>query len=415
MYLFDHQSEQLGPMGDLRCSFEVRTGALRTFERLEKQLARSIAGFIVPQRLLQLKASQYPELLINQLDPEQSVHRFINGAWMDGTAPPVPDQPDTAVVNQDGVVISAYLYTETALQFVKTGFTPDSVTTECMTTEHSLLNRPYDLFHHVAKNIFIDAELMTELNDIDVTKYPGLTVVGKHPVKAAGSAVIHPQVVFDTSAGPIVIDEHAEVRSMSVIVGPAYIGAHSAVANHAHLRAGTVIGPVCKVGGEICRCVFQGYANKAHGGYLGDSYVGQWVNLGAGTITSNLKNTYGEIAMQLEPNSKPRKSGLKNLGSIIGDHVKTAIGTRLNTGTCVGTGAMVAQSSITPTFIPAFSFLTDKGNFNYQFDKFCQVVKEVFARREQVLSDEMEQTLKELHTMSAASQTLTGQPIVTHD
>lgn len=415
MYLFDHQSEHLGPMGALRCSFEVRTGALRTVERLEKQLASESIGFVVPRRLVKLKSAQYPDKLINQLDPERNVHRFVNGSWMDGTPPHVADQPDTAVVNQDGIVISACLYTETALQFIKTGFTPDSVHTEKIETTHSLLKRPYDLFHHVAKNIFIDSELMGELHDIDVSKHPGLTVVGKHPVKTAGSAVIHPQVVFDTSAGPIVIDEHAEVRSMSVIVGPAYIGAHSAVANHAHLRAGTVIGPVCKVGGEICRCVFQGYSNKAHGGYLGDSYVGEWVNLGAGTITSNLKNTYGEISMQLQANTQAENSGLKNLGSMIGDHVKTAIGTRLNTGTCVGTGAMIALSSITPTFIPAFSFLTDKGASTYRFDKFCEVVREVFARRDQSLSVEMEYTLRELHTMMDVSQALAGHPIMTHD
>jgi bifunctional N-acetylglucosamine-1-phosphate-uridyltransferase/glucosamine-1-phosphate-acetyltransferase GlmU-like protein len=129
--------------------------------------------------------------------------------------------------------------------------------------------------------------------------------------------------------------------------------------------------------------ILFGYSNKAHEGYLGDSYVGKWVNLGAGTTTSNLKNTYGPIKVRV--GAREIDTGRRNLGSLIGDHTKTAIGTRLMTGSYVGYSAMIATSGLPPTFVPSFRFITDRGSAEYRTDKATEVMKAVYARRNKVL------------------------------
>jgi hypothetical protein len=145
------------------------------------------------------------------------------------------------------------------------------------------------------------------------------------------------------------------------------------------IRGGTSIGPGCKVGGEISASIILGNTNKAHYGFLGDSYVGEWVNLGAGTTTSNLKNTYGTITMRIGPAEIP--TSRRFLGSMIGDHAKTAIGTRLMTGSYVGYCSLIAGSALPPRHIPSFTFWTDKGSDRYRMDKAREVMTQVLGRR----------------------------------
>jgi UDP-N-acetylglucosamine diphosphorylase/glucosamine-1-phosphate N-acetyltransferase len=196
---------------------------------------------------------------------------------------------------------------------------------------------------------------------------------------------IEPGAVLDASRGPIMLDKASSIGANAVVKGPCYVGPHAQVKPMAIVHAGTTIGAVCKVGGEINNSILTAYTNKAHEGYIGDSYIGEWVNLGAGTITSNLKNTYGPIKVRI--GKQEIDTGRRNLGSLIGDHAKTAIGTRLMSGSYVGYTAMIATSAIAPSFIPSFSFITDKGQQRYKMDKALEVMKAAFARRNKMVSD----------------------------
>jgi UDP-N-acetylglucosamine diphosphorylase/glucosamine-1-phosphate N-acetyltransferase len=189
-----------------------------------------------------------------------------------------------------------------------------------------------------------------------------------------------PGAVLDASLGPVTIDHHASIGANAVIQGPCYIGPHVQIKPLTQIRAGTSIGAMCKVGGEVSASILFGYSNKAHDGFLGDSYVGKWVNIGAATTVSNLKNTYGEIALHAPGGAV--KTGRRFLGALIGDHAKLAIGTRLKAGSYVGFASMVAVSSIAPGFIPSFRFLTDGGDAPYRFEKAIEVMKAVFGRRD---------------------------------
>jgi UDP-N-acetylglucosamine diphosphorylase/glucosamine-1-phosphate N-acetyltransferase len=213
------------------------------------------------------------------------------------------------------------------------------------------------------------------------------------------SVNIHPGVVLDASGGPVVIDAGATIGANSVLQGPCHIGAGATITALTSIRPGVSIGPNCKIGGEVSSSIILGNSNKAHFGYVGDSYIGEWVNLGAGTTTSNLKNTYGPITMRI--GERHIKTERRFLGSMIGDHTKTAIGTRLMTGSYIGYCCMLAGSELPPKYLPSFSFWTDEGREHYRMEKAREVMAHVFSRRGRTWTEE-DQAMLEYAAATAA-------------
>jgi UDP-N-acetylglucosamine diphosphorylase/glucosamine-1-phosphate N-acetyltransferase len=196
---------------------------------------------------------------------------------------------------------------------------------------------------------------------------------------------VKPGVVLDAEEGPIHIDPDATIQPNAVLEGPCYIGPKSIIRPGAVIRAGTTIGPVCKIGGEIDASIIHGYTNKQHDGFLGHSYVAEWINLGADTVNSDLKNTYGTVRVHL--NGVGVETGQQFVGSIIGDHAKTGIGTVLPTGCVVGVAANIFTHRSVPKFVPSFAWLTDDGLAAYRVEKAVSLAATVMARRDQWLSD----------------------------
>src|SRR5690606_4449129 len=184
-------------------------------------------------------------------------------------------------------------------------------------------------------------------------------------------AHIAPGVVFDTRHGPVVVGK-AEIGAGSVLVGPVVVHDQCVVTPRTLLKSNTVLGPTCKVGGEVGGTIFQSLANKVHDGHLGDSFVGEWANLGAGTTNSNLLNTYDEVITRVSPRHPNERTGIRYLGAIIGDHAKFAINTRIMTGAVVGTGSMIASSQGVMKSTGRFRWLTDDRDSLYRFDKFLE-------------------------------------------
>jgi UDP-N-acetylglucosamine diphosphorylase/glucosamine-1-phosphate N-acetyltransferase len=203
-------------------------------------------------------------------------------------------------------------------------------------------------------------------------------------------AAVEPGVVFDLRQGPVVLDHGAEVRSGSRIEGPTYVGPATRVLG-GFIR-GSVFGPECRIRGEVAVSVFLGFANKSHDGFVGHSIVGPWVNLGAGTTTSNLKNTYGPV--RLEVDGERIETGRTNLGTLFGDHAKTAIGTMLATGTVVSAGANVFGTPTPPKYIPPFAWGCS-GSERMSEDGFLRVAERVMARRNIAFSPERRESLRQ--------------------
>ena len=186
-------------------------------------------------------------------------------------------------------------------------------------------------------------------------------------VYVAPGALVHPMVVLDASKGPIYIDQHAEIHPFTRIEGPCYVGRQSFLLG-AKCREGNSIGPACRIGGEVEGSIIQGYSNKYHDGFLGHAYVGEWVNLGALTTNSDLKNDYSSVSVTLD-GKRPIDTGSTKVGSLIGDHTKTSIGTLLNTGSYVGAMALImAMGKPLPKHIPSFAWFLE-GNVTKGFGK----------------------------------------------
>lgn len=169
---------------------------------------------------------------------------------------------------------------------------------------------------------------------------------------------IHPMVIIDAEHGPVYIDEGVEIHPFSRIEGPCYIGKDSILLG-AKCREGNSIGPMCRIGGEVEESIIHGYSNKYHDGFLGHSYVGEWVNLGALTTNSDLKNDYSNVSVMLD-GKKSIDTGSTKVGSLIGDHTKTSIGTLLNTGSYVGAMALImATGKPLPKHIPSFAWFIE--------------------------------------------------------
>lgn len=205
---------------------------------------------------------------------------------------------------------------------------------------------------------------------------------GTHDVFIEPGADVEGHVYFDCTAGPVLVRRGAVVQAFTRIVGPCVIGEESQVGGDK--VATCSIGNVCKVHGEVSTSIFLGHANKGHDGFLGHSYLGRWVNLGAGTITSNLKNTYGSVHFWT-PGGE-RDSGLQFLGTFFGDHAKTGIGTSLNTGTLIGAGANVYGAAMPPKMVPPFAWGDRAPYATYRTDKFLDVAERMMARRHVELS-----------------------------
>jgi UDP-N-acetylglucosamine diphosphorylase/glucosamine-1-phosphate N-acetyltransferase len=166
------------------------------------------------------------------------------------------------------------------------------------------------------------------------------------------TARLDPMVVVDTTEGPVVIAEGAAIGAFTRLEGPCYVGPRSQVYG-AKVRAGTTLGPECRVGGEVEASIVQGYSNKYHDGFLGHAYVGEWVNLGAGTQNSDLRNDYGPVTVMV--NGRLVHTGRTKVGCYLGDHAKTGLGTLLNTGTNAGAFCNLLPGALLPKYVPSFA------------------------------------------------------------
>jgi UDP-N-acetylglucosamine diphosphorylase/glucosamine-1-phosphate N-acetyltransferase len=219
----------------------------------------------------------------------------------------------------------------------------------------------------------------------------GSMVIGDPGDVVILGALVEPGVTFDVRGGVIVIEQNAYVKGGTRLEGPIYIGPGSEILGGS--IHGSVIGPRCKVRGEVSDSVFLGYGNKGHDGFLGHSVVGRWVNLGAGTTTSNLKNTYGPIRLSVGDNDI--ETGRQFLGTLFGDHAKTAIGTMMSTGATVGTGANVFGYTSAPKYVPEFAW-GDTGA-TMQRDGFLKVAERVMPRRQVEVTEDVRSMLETIY------------------
>jgi UDP-N-acetylglucosamine diphosphorylase / glucose-1-phosphate thymidylyltransferase / UDP-N-acetylgalactosamine diphosphorylase / glucosamine-1-phosphate N-acetyltransferase / galactosamine-1-phosphate N-acetyltransferase len=241
--------------------------------------------------------------------------------------------------------------------------------------EGVLLDRVWELMSGNAARVALD------LAGAERSRLPAhVHILGDGPLSLGRDVEIAPGVVLDTRQGPIRLEDGVVVRPFTHLSGPAWVGAGTTLLGGPFTAVS--IGPRCKVHGEVEETVVLGYSNKAHDGFLGHAYVGMWVNLGAMTTNSDLKNNYGPVRIWTP--SGETDTGESKIGCFLGDHVKTAIGTLLNTGTVIEVGSNLF-GGMPPKYMPPFSW--GEPEAPYDFDRFAQTAQVVMARRDVELGD----------------------------
>ena len=243
--------------------------------------------------------------------------------------------------------------------------------------------RPTDLFTRCAEAIEADWRRAAAAWGATVrTDWPAhVTVIGPPERLLAASTARALACSFNTEAGPIVLGPGVEIQEGAHLRGPLLIGAHTVVKMACRMAGPSAIGPECRLGGELSNVVIHGYTNKGHDGFLGNSVLGSWCNLGADTNCSNLKSNYSPVRLWNQATRAYDPTDLQFCGVLMGDHAKTSINTMFNTGTTVGAAVQVIGAGFPPKHIPAFSWGGPERFEPYDFDRFVATAEAVMARR----------------------------------
>ncbi|MDY7009190.1 MAG: putative sugar nucleotidyl transferase [Planctomycetota bacterium] len=350
------------PLSLSRPIWELRCGINTLIEKLIAKIgADDVACFVEPYMADSYRAGT--EMKVNDPITLTGDDLFIvNGRVKAAGFDVSPTGPSEVGVAEDGEVLYARIAAGD-LGKVKTGGIDEllesaAASLPTVTPELQTWNYIWDLVLSNPEQLTEDFNSAGRSGIEGTVEQPGAIRGGKKDVFVAAGAVIHPMVVIDAENGPVYLDEDVEVHPFTRIEGPCYVGKKSILLG-AKCREGNSIGPVCRIGGEVEESIIQGYSNKYHDGFLGHAYVGEWVNLGALTTNSDLKNDYSDVSVMLN-GRRPINTGSTKVGSLIGDHTKTAIGTLLNTGSYVGAMALIMPTGKPlPKFIPSFAWFLD--------------------------------------------------------
>lgn len=354
--LFEEHSERLEPLTLTRPVFGLRCGLTLLADKQRRHFGSPEIGAFVRPELQEIVPLDHAGFRVNDgywLGAEEAV--LVDGRWL----PPVEawrKPAESCIGLCDGEPVWIKLSAEQA-RFVTPPDLPGWLehwknTLPARDAGGCLIRHPWDLVERNAEQIRQD---FTWWEDAAKGVLPkGVALVGP-PERVAlhPTARLDPHVVLDTTHGPVVIERNAVVSAFSRLEGPCHVGAGTHL-HAATIKAGTSLGPCCRIGGEVEASIVQGYTNKAHEGFLGHSVVGTWVNLAAGTQTSDLRNDYRPVSVTLDGQTIP--TGLTKVGCFLGDHVKTGLTTLLNTGTVVGAFACLLPSGgYAPRVVPSFA------------------------------------------------------------
>jgi len=394
--------ENLSPLTLTRPTFELRCGWTTLREKILAGFREIDVCYFMRDYLAPVYRKRYQEP-INQIELlKTDDFILVNGKWLrrKGETPP---QGDETINTCGDEIVYAKVDRETLRKNLTTSLeeTLGKLRNDVGETsiDATLISYPWQPVSYNAKALRDDFHTVRD-DGIRGKVSPMAAIEGpEDQLYIAETAEVHPFVTLETSSGPIIIDEGAKIYPHSRIEGPASIGRGTYV-YEAKIRPGTTLGPMCRVGGEVDESIFHAYSNKHHEGFLGHSYVGEWVNLGALTTNSDLKNDYS--AVQVYVQAKLVDTGEVKVGSFFGDHVKTGIGCLLATGAVLGVMSNVlATGEAAPKLIPSFTwYFRDKFSRGLGLRRMIDTAETVMARRNVVMSQEEKAMFQHLYEIT---------------
>jgi len=401
LIIFDNdKSEFLFPLTYLRPSFELKIG----FDSLGDKIERASGDFVgkayfVRDILAATVKERNEGVAVNDsaaLSGDDLL--VVDGRVLVTKAFALPDGDCVAKSGDDVVLAKVSAATAATLPSgsVEEFMAAAAEKLDTVEIDIELMAFPWDLIIHNPETITADFDAMGK-SGIEGNMHPMSCIYGPEDrCYIAPGAEIHPTVVIDTKNGPVYLDEGVEVFPHTRVEGPCYVGKDTQLVG-GKIREGCSIGPVCKVGGEVEEAIIHGYSNKYHDGFLGHAYVGEWVNLGALTTNSDLKNDYSSVEVKI--GGETYDTGSTKIGSFIGDHTKTSIGTLLNTGSSVGCMCLLmASGAPMPKFIPGFSwFLNGRFSRGAGFKSLLKTAHAATSRRKRDLTEADVELLKAVY------------------
>jgi UDP-N-acetylglucosamine diphosphorylase/glucosamine-1-phosphate N-acetyltransferase len=394
LVIFDDNKEiNFYPLTLNRSTGDLRVGILKLRQRVAAYFEEDEYDMIVHKRLARLTQERHPKRRVNSLIKDE--YLFVNSRLIihDDLASIIRELSYASILVRGSTVLAARLelpegeyYSEMLPEIFAKLTQKQYDSAECWEYTWELIENNAE---YISKDFF---DFFYEEDNFFDTEL-GVTILNPYNAWIGDNVDLKPGVVIDCSDGPVVIDEEATVMHNSVIIGPVYIGKGSIIKAGATIYEGTSIGKKCKVGGEVVGTIIQGYSNKQHSGFLGHAYIGEWVNIGAGTNNSDLKNNYRTVKCYFHPEKEIKDSGKQFLGTIIGDHTKIGINCAINTGTVIGIGCNLYGSRLIKGHIPSFSWGESGDLVSYQVESFGETVRIVKGRRKLTMSESEKELL----------------------
>ncbi|MFC1607693.1 putative sugar nucleotidyl transferase [Candidatus Latescibacterota bacterium] len=404
LIIFENKGlELLYPLTYLRAACELRCGHTTLGEKIQRSVGSiSDTSYFVRDILAPTFKQRYTGCAVNETTTLQGDDLLlIDGRILAMNELPVPD--GEGVISYGGTPVIVKVYADTAASLptndIGTFLTAAQVKLPAVDKQVTLMEYPWDLIHYNPEAITIDFKFAGKSGIEGSIDNLSCIYGPEDQCYIAPGAEIHPMVVIDTKGGPVTIERDAIVFPHSRIEGPCYIGVETQIVG-GKIREGCSFGPLCRVGGEVEEAIIHGYSNKYHDGFLGHAYVGEWVNLGALTTNSDLKNDYSNVEVKIGKTTYD--SGSTKVGSFIGDHTKTSIGTLLNTGSTVGIMCLLmATGAPLPKYIPSFMWYVN-GRFSKGagFKSLLKTAHAAMSRRKRSLTDEDVALLEAVNEMT---------------
>ena len=403
----DAATADLRPLTWLRPACELVCGQMSLRERVFRTLNVTAWGAMLRDDLAETYRETHPEAHVNDLRwLAEAPTLLLNGRWLaDSSALRHIEIDDAGVI--DGqlahVVVDPVEVPLLSNGSVEDGLYQIARLRSRVTAGGALLRYPWDLVDRNAAQLARDfADVPRGLSArFDDTR---VAIVGPpEQVWVDPSAQVDPFVVLDARNGPVTVEAGVVLQPFTRLEGPCHVGRGSQLFR-ASVRGGTTIGPVCRVGGEVEASLLHGHVNKYHDGFLGHSYVCPWVNLGALSTNSDLKNDYSKVKVPLH--GEPIDSGLTKVGCFLGDHTRTALGSLFNTGTSVGVMSMILPGGeLLPRYIPSFaSVWHGKLAEGFSLERLFAAAAVAMERRNCELTSAQQRLLRHLHAVTRADR-----------
>ncbi|MFZ5516049.1 MAG: putative sugar nucleotidyl transferase [Candidatus Zhuqueibacterota bacterium] len=403
----DSKYENLVPIVFLRPVYELKCGHTLLREKIERMVGRTCDLFFMRDYLAPVFSKKFGVDKVNQIQALKGDDALlVNGRLLAIETSLNVDGPEEIAFSGEQIVFARLKKaTIAALAFN----TPEELLNQVADLlpkrqiEATMINFPWNLVQNNSRAIVNDFDHLPQ-KGIHGNLSPQAAIIGnKDLIYMAPGSVVHPFAVLDASRGPILFDKNVVIHPYTHIEGPNSIGEKSQ-AFGGNIREGCSIGPVCRVHGEIEESIIHGYSNKHHDGFLGHAYVGEWVNLGAFTTNSDLKNDYTTVQLYL--NGELVDSGDMKVGSFIGDHTKTSIGTLLSTGSMVGIMSNIIHAGeLTKKYVPSFTwFLNNRATKGFGFHHMISTAARAMERRGVTLTAEDEKMLETVFEMTQADR-----------